>query len=282
MSELRRPIRLQVETPGKVYAVVEEASPFGTATVKLATNGARLTNLAVHGQAVAAGQRVVVDYSSEGKPYIRPLTIITSGDDVITLGDTEEEIEDPGFICGRWTITDERAALRLPLEGNLRVYFNEVVWGGNGITSNLSLQDRGITYGSYCIGFEHSGKYLISATVGIEIRQLMKGNYLDAALMFYVKPWNRPFSWSEIPVGIRRRRLGDSTGQYILNANCITQISSEDILNVQLDLNATNSNWVADWNLAKDLPKYPVLDIWRITPDSLSERSTRGWFWYVT
>jgi hypothetical protein len=57
-----------------MYATVESTA-LGLATVRLANRGARLTNLPILGAAVAPGERVIVDYSAEGKPIVRPYTI---------------------------------------------------------------------------------------------------------------------------------------------------------------------------------------------------------------
>ncbi len=274
MSLLRRPIRLQVETPSKVYATVDEVSPFGTATVRLATNGARLTNLPVHGQTVVAGQRVVVDYSSEGKPYVRPLTIITSSDDVITLGDTDREIEQPAFLLGRWTISDNRVSSIYDEDGYNYMFFDEQLYGTEGFAMNELLPGN-LSWN--CMSFEYSGKYLLSATVAIEARRHVDGPPRDMALMFLVKPYNRNVLWFLVPAGRRRRRMGDS-GLYILNISTIWQFSSQDILHTRLSLEYLNTG-DADWNFVKDLPKYPVLDIWRIAPDGGGPRTTAGWYW---
>jgi hypothetical protein len=45
----------------------------GFATVRLATKGARLTNLPVVGGEVAVGQRVAIDYSAGVPPVVRPI-----------------------------------------------------------------------------------------------------------------------------------------------------------------------------------------------------------------
>ena len=74
MSTLRRPVRLTVERGAKMYATVEHVI-YGHATVRFANNGARMTSLPIIGADVNAGDQVVVDYSAEGTPYVRPLTI---------------------------------------------------------------------------------------------------------------------------------------------------------------------------------------------------------------
>jgi len=72
MPRLRQNIRRTKTSGAKVYATVEEVN-MGLATVRV--GGQRLTNLPVHGILPTAGDTVVVDYSSEGKPYVRRATV---------------------------------------------------------------------------------------------------------------------------------------------------------------------------------------------------------------
>ncbi len=55
-----------------VYAIVEDTS-LGRATVRLAENGSRLTNLTVVGALPEVGDKVIVDYSAGTPPIARLL-----------------------------------------------------------------------------------------------------------------------------------------------------------------------------------------------------------------
>lgn len=70
---LRRPIRQSQKSGVYVYADVEDIN-LGYATVRLANNGTRMTNLPVLGGAVTIGERVIIDYSSGVPPLVRPIT----------------------------------------------------------------------------------------------------------------------------------------------------------------------------------------------------------------
>ena len=72
MSDLRREVRLTAERGTQLYATVE-AVVYGFATVRLADGGARMTSLPIVGATVSIGDTVVVDYSAEGKPFVRPV-----------------------------------------------------------------------------------------------------------------------------------------------------------------------------------------------------------------
>jgi hypothetical protein len=76
----------------------------GKATVRLATNGARLTNCSILGAAVIAGEKVIVDYSAEGPPIVRPYTILGAELDEV-IEDEEKEPDPPQFVYGKFTST---------------------------------------------------------------------------------------------------------------------------------------------------------------------------------
>lgn len=72
MPRLRQNIRRTKTSGAKIYATVEEVN-MGLATVRI--GGQRLTNLPVHGVLPSLGDTVVVDYSGEGRPYVRRATV---------------------------------------------------------------------------------------------------------------------------------------------------------------------------------------------------------------
>lgn len=70
---LRRPVRQTQKSGVYLPATVEEVN-LGYATVRLSTDGARLTNLPVMGGMVVPGEKVIVDYSGGTPPLVRPVT----------------------------------------------------------------------------------------------------------------------------------------------------------------------------------------------------------------
>lgn len=73
MSILRPVVRRTKAFGAQLPAIVEEVN-LGLATVRLAPNGARLTNLPTMGD-IAPGDNVIVDYAT-GEPYVRPTTVV--------------------------------------------------------------------------------------------------------------------------------------------------------------------------------------------------------------
>jgi len=90
-----------------MYATVEEYNR-GHATVRLTNHGSRMTNLPVHTATVEEGERVIVDYSAEGQPYVRPLTALpTVADEPIGISYPEPE-EENGMIAARISTTGRK------------------------------------------------------------------------------------------------------------------------------------------------------------------------------
>lgn len=79
MSGIRRAIRGAALKGSLAWAFVESVAK-SSATVRLAANGARLTNLQMLAP-VKVGQRVIVDFAAEDKPTVRPYT--TSAAEVV-------------------------------------------------------------------------------------------------------------------------------------------------------------------------------------------------------
>lgn len=92
-----------------VLATVESVA-LGHATVRLVRNGARLTNLPVLGSTIKPADKVIVDYSGEGRPIVRPLTIIPDARtdpsldiaERVVRPEPEEEIPEEGPTDNTW------------------------------------------------------------------------------------------------------------------------------------------------------------------------------------
>lgn len=169
MNLLRRSVRQQQTGGGWIYATVEE-SVYGYATVRLATNGARMTNLPVLTARVSEGEKVIVDYSAEGQPYVRPITALsTEADEPVAEGVPEVQ-EDSGLIAARLTRTS-----RYPFTAYYWVPFGEgytvpkvvlpmdkVAWETQ---EGLCQIDAG---GGFKFRAPEDGKYLVRWCIGIE------------------------------------------------------------------------------------------------------------------
>jgi hypothetical protein len=269
---------MQVETPGKLYATVEEYSPFGTATVRLAENGARLSNLAVHGQPVEAGQRVIVDYSSE-KPYVRPLTVIADDDQVIATGDKIDEDEPPDFIYGRYTMSDSSAASVYNVGG----YAGQNIYWTPPFDETIVVPE-GISRVGNDFQVEHGGKYFVTATVGYEALDFPGGFPRDMSLILLWQMYGTSYWTFSAGHSYRRMCLNETT--YLMNKSWITQLPELCKFSVVVWINhyAPGGYSVGDpmpglWKWGKQEGKYPFMDVWRIAPDGVGPRSAKEWWW---
>lgn len=100
MSQLRRPVRYNMTSGSELFATVED-TVMGTATVRLAENGQRFTNLPVLGGNVNTGDKVKVVLSVEGQPYVRPLTYLPVEVTPIVQGTYVEKPWAYEDICGK-------------------------------------------------------------------------------------------------------------------------------------------------------------------------------------
>jgi hypothetical protein len=142
----------------KVYGVVE-LSMLGKATVRLVGSSQRLTNLSVFGESVVTGDTVIVDYSAEGRPYVRmaipqvessapPVNII---DKSTSTGNTD------GFVAGKVALTTNTV-------------FTDTVAGDTitwiPIVFDLTLYDTDDIWGNGKFGPLKIGQYLVNVTLG--------------------------------------------------------------------------------------------------------------------
>jgi hypothetical protein len=113
----------------------------GKATVRLAANGARITNCQILGADVAVGEKVVLDYSAEGAPVVRPYTIKGAELPVeVTDPEPEPEVGPESWCYAKYTVSDDA----LDDNGGCRVYL---------VDSGGIYLDPGFAYGSF------SGQY---------------------------------------------------------------------------------------------------------------------------
>lgn len=101
MRSLRKAVLNNAVRGAKLYAIVEECH-YGRATVRLAEDGARLSNLVVYGASVSPGETVIIDYSAEGVPSVRPLTIPEPEVGLSLDGmSISEEVNTKGMVAGK-------------------------------------------------------------------------------------------------------------------------------------------------------------------------------------
>lgn len=90
---LRRQVRQTHHSGSWAYAIVLEIG-LGYATVALTNGGAQLSNLPVTGGAIAAGDRVIIDYSAGVIPTVRPLAVLPEEELPIELATVVPEKEE--------------------------------------------------------------------------------------------------------------------------------------------------------------------------------------------
>lgn len=127
-----------------VYAIVEEIN-LGLATVRLCKGGARLTQLPVIGGQVLVGERVIVDYSSNVPPVVRPIEEHPPYDDeifdiapMLPLWQDEEEEDLPPVY---WKGGDHGAQVFAFGGGTIAndvVYWNQMAYDTDGFYTKLS------------------------------------------------------------------------------------------------------------------------------------------------
>jgi hypothetical protein len=174
-----------------VYATVEEFTK-GFATVRLATKGARMTNLPVLTASVAPGDRVVVDYSAEGQPYVRPLTALPTEAGEPTAVSAPEESEDMGIIAakiGRDSRYPFETYYYSPSGFGYDVHkqglpWNKVYWQTQ---DDLVQTEWG---GDLVFRAPEDGKYLVKWCIGIETQLNNSGHDNNVQVYIYSRYFN--------------------------------------------------------------------------------------------
>ena len=126
MKNTRINIRKAHQHGARYYATVESIK-LGAATVRLKTNGARLTNLPVAGRNISEGDLVIVDYGGT-RPVVKPVKVL----------DTEAIIDVPPGdsleIAPNWEGTDHGVAAystadkTVPFNTWTTVTYNATAW----------------------------------------------------------------------------------------------------------------------------------------------------------
>jgi hypothetical protein len=273
MSILRRPVRLSVERGATMKATVEEVV-YGTATVRLAYRGARLTSLPIVGSPVQAGNIVAVDYSAEGQPYVRPLTQPLSEEEAIlpeaTDAPTDLE-EDEALLVAR--ITRDSPYSYVATYGGLSFTTHKLIW-------NHCEYDTGGFYSENDtnVYVPKTGRYLIQWTVAIGPGKShwrnWKGYHAEMCLCegswgFYIggDQWHR---W---PFG--------GTDKLVMGASQIWSMNAGNYFRIYVEAQRPNYPWPSkyDVDILYEKGKYPIMDIWYLTGYGPSEKCHVQWYW---
>lgn len=186
---LRSQVRNTLTRGAQVLAAVEGYAS-GYASVRVAGTGSRLTNLPCT-EAVRPGQTVMVDYSAEGRPIVRPWTlapevVTPSPLQVVTASERLDPLEDPKltweedeFVSVRVTKT---SSWIMPLDWYNPLEPMEPYLASNPVRFNTTLWDTHgmlISSGNFMGGFTMrlGGHYFVRLTVafpesyaGLEVR----------------------------------------------------------------------------------------------------------------
>lgn len=150
---LRRTVRRTIQQGNSIFATVEEIHN-GQVTVRLATQGARLTNLAFLGETIEIGQRVIVDYAAGSPPVVRP--ILTPEEVVRPVVLAEDKSETPDLNLDIGARLSNFGEIYYPLSDGVPQIVTWLV--ANEDTNNFH---SGGSYGSQNIVIRKGGKYII-------------------------------------------------------------------------------------------------------------------------
>jgi len=270
-------------TRGATVRAIVESRALGYATVRLVRNGARLTNLPAMGQNIKPGDTVIVDYSGEGRPIVRPLTVFpTVGTEPdleiaprVVHPEPEEEVpEDQPTdntwypIVGRYTNTSATYGTISPLTRAL--YFPDCIfatypnWLTNGNTWNPQIP----------------GTYAIRMTVGFECDSF---EFESHGLRMY---WHGA-SWSDYYDDSNMFRMGyNQESPVVVTATGLHKVPvgatayEEMYLLPTMRREPSAGRWP---DLLYAPGKYPIFEYWMVAPitskPSSSNTSWPWWYW---
>ncbi len=163
----------------QVHATVE-LSLLGVATVRLTGSNQRMTNLPVYGRQVKTGDEVIIDYSSEGRPYVRvPIekSLVTKPSTNVIVNDNSADSDD-GFVAGKVSLT-------------IDTIFTDTIAGDTFIWTPIvfdrQLYDITNIYSSTCgvFGALSQGQYICSLNLGFSVSVLTAAGYSAVQFLNY-------------------------------------------------------------------------------------------------
>lgn len=282
-----------------MYATVEE-SVYGHATVRLASNGARMTMLPVLTASVEVGERVILDYSAEGQPFVRPLTVMPTEVEEPVAEGKPEEYEDLGLIAARITTTGRKpfqTYYYVPQGFGYDVHKEGLPWDKIAWETQEGLVDVD-SGGDFVFRAPEDGKYLVRYCVGIETTN--DSASWDGNVMFYVyqKYWNG-FTWQGMGARQHRRYVAqksDGVDVVIASGMCLVHLAPEsesgffrqtvDVF-VQVECQMPWYYWYdprpyvgIDTAFAYKEGCYPIIEIYKVAQTAgILEANFDHWWW---
>lgn len=160
---LKQQVKKTKTRSSQMYAIVEMAT-LGRATVVLLGSSQRMTNLPVYGKSVTTGDKVVVDYSSEGIPYVRVAIQYDDEVDQEPLVILNEALVDnnDGFMAGKVILTSDNVFSGSIVGDTFSwtpILFDKVLY------DNLYLWNNTAGYFSNM----PTGQYLVNVNLGFQV-----------------------------------------------------------------------------------------------------------------
>lgn len=255
-----------------VFATVLETA-LGRASVQLVDGGSKLSNLPVVGRAVKPGQRVVVDYSAEGTPTVRPLTI-----DVDYYAE-DDELEEAERIIPPEPVEEvlpipEPELIFYPVTGRMGRYSPTTIASGSPygyLTLDKTYHDTHDAWNGYNWTAPQNGTYMISATVGYTY---YGGSWGSAYL--YID-WNPGVSDWHV-MGYQFRRASEQKDTIVVTTGGLFRVLAGDNFDLRVGFGLHEGS--ADIVLPVSTGKYPICHWWKIAPIIGQERSPSWPMWY--
>lgn len=209
----------------QVYATVELAL-LGVATVRLTGSDQRMTNLPVYGRQVKTGDTVIVDYSAEGRPFVRvsiEKSLVTKPPTNVIVNDNTVDSDD-GFIAGKVSLT-------------IDTIFTDTIVGDTftwtPIVFDRQLYDITNIYSSTSgiFGALPQGQYICNLNLGFSISVLTAAGYSAVQFLNY-----KVSTGLLSPIDFRMPHIqnvrfyggGDDHNVHIANFTTLCRISGED------------------------------------------------------
>lgn len=284
-----------------MYATVEE-TVYGHATVRLADGGARMTMLPVLTATVEVGEKVVLDYSAEGQPFIRPLTALPTEAGVPSAPSAAEPPEELGLIAARMTRTspvDFKTFYIVPDQGpgySIRKKgfdLDHVAWETQ--EGLCKIQSDG--FYDFCA--PEDGKYLVRWCVAYEATHGLSAWDSSIMMRVYTIGAFSGMSWNECGGRMARRFVGQTEhGVDIVVCSGVTLVHLDAIEGgnvsnrisgfVQVETQmpwkyASDPDPEEEWiRMAYREGCYPVIEVYKIaqTGDTLEANYDHIWWQY--
>ena len=264
-----------------MYAWVEEYN-MGHATVRLANKGSRMTNLPVHTATVAPGDRVIVDYSAEGQPYVRPLTIISPLEEIEQGISSPEEFEDTGLIACRLS-RREPQSFQLWLNYGLGVWprrfqmtFDTVEWETQEGLCVFHPAGEVSAYDGWWFEAPEEGKYICSFTGAVEPMAAGWGSSWSSNIKWWLYQQAYPES-IVIADGLNhghsryQANKGDGVDSYVWSGTIIGNFyMPRGTFAVSVDVEPTGLPARPYSSILVSQGRYPVMDIWKVADNGPS------------